>query len=83
MRKLFSVTLSAAKGLGLGRTHTPDASPLRLAQHDISPLVDEHVLKYKKHAHGVNCVVTPRLISIKLITVKLITVKLIIALLTR
>ena len=54
MRKLFGVTLSAAKGLGLGRTPTPDASPLRLAQHDISPLVDEHVLKYKKHAHGVS-----------------------------
>ena len=36
--KFFTVTLSEAKGPGLGGTPTPDASPLRLAQHDIFSL---------------------------------------------
>ena len=54
MCKFFSVTLSVAKGLGLGSNLTPDASPLRLDQHDISVSVDEHGLLHKKHAHGVS-----------------------------
>ena len=33
--KFFSVTLSLAKGLWLGGTPISDASPLRLAQHDM------------------------------------------------
>ena len=35
MCKFFSVTLSEAKGPGLSGIPTPDASPLRLAQHDM------------------------------------------------
>ena len=53
--QFFSVTLSPSaalrinspEGLVMGRTPTPDASPLRLAQHDISAGVDEHLLVYK------------------------------------
>ena len=41
MRKFFSVTLSIAKGLELGGAFTPDASPLRLAQHDVDVRVNE------------------------------------------
>ena len=51
MCRVFRCHPESSEGSGAGGYPTPDASPLRLAQHDISAQVDEHVQSHEMYLH--------------------------------
>ena len=51
MRRFFRCHPESSEGSGAGGYPTPDASPLRLARHDISAQVDEQVQSHEIYMH--------------------------------